>query len=256
MRWTEEEIELLEIWVNQGYTHKEIANELNRTEVSVKTKASRFHIKSSNNVRKTNEEYQKQLENRDLINIEKYINKNTKILHRCNICSLEWKVRPDDIVNGNKGCPKCAKKLKHTNNTYQELITGRNIQVIDNYINNHTPIDHLCMICDNTWKAAPNNVAYGKTNCPHCSKGGFNKEIPAYTYFIYFSKLNLYKIGITNNMERRFKDFGFNSELIFYRYFKTGNDAIMLEKQWLNNIKHLKVNTNQLRSGNTETFKA
>lgn len=44
MKWEQEEVELLKMWVKEGWTYKDIANELDRTENTVKNKASRLGI--------------------------------------------------------------------------------------------------------------------------------------------------------------------------------------------------------------------
>ena len=49
-------------------------------------------------------------------------------------------------------------------------------------------------------------------------------------------------------------NFGYKPEIIFIREFNNGKDAFLLEKEWLLNLKEYLVNTNKLKSGNTETF--
>ena len=41
-KWTEEEIELLTLFIKMRYTHKEIAQELGRTEDAISKRCSRF----------------------------------------------------------------------------------------------------------------------------------------------------------------------------------------------------------------------
>lgn len=40
--------------------------------------------------------------------IGEYINTNCKIKMKHNICGCEWDIRPDDFINNNNRCPKCA----------------------------------------------------------------------------------------------------------------------------------------------------
>lgn len=59
----------------------------------------------------THEEYKNRIEenNLNIEALEKYINMNTKILHKCKTCGHEWKTRPVEIINGH-GCPVCTHK--------------------------------------------------------------------------------------------------------------------------------------------------
>jgi hypothetical protein len=87
------------------------------------------------------------------------------------------------------------------------------------------------------------------------NSAGFNPGLVGYTYLIYFPDIEVYKYGITNNLKQRMNAFGHKPEIILIREFDLGSMAAELEKQWSNNLEHLKVNTSLLRSGNTETFK-
>ena len=120
--------------------------------------------------KKTTEEYKAELKsiNPNIEVLEEYINTDTKILHKCKICNYEWKAKPSHILS-KQSCPVCAKiKQSKTTEEYKEELKGRNIECLEEYINNKTKILHKCLICGNIWKAAPNHVLSG-TNCPICS---------------------------------------------------------------------------------------
>ena len=108
--------------------------------------------------------------NPDIEVIEKYINANTKILHRCKIDGYEWHVSPNAILHGN-GCPMCYGNIKKTHDMYvKELFKiNPNIEVIGEYINNKTKILHRCKIDGYEWNACPSNMLSGK-GCPICSR--------------------------------------------------------------------------------------
>ncbi len=63
--------------------------------------------------RRTHNEYIKELEkvNPNIICLEKYVNANTSILHKCKIDGYEWKTIPEGILYGKK-CPKCVGNIK------------------------------------------------------------------------------------------------------------------------------------------------
>ena len=117
---------------------------------------------------KTTKEYKKEIENRNIECLEEYKSAFTKILHRCLICNYEWKATPTNILRGNS-CPNCAKtKQTKTTEEYKKEIENRNIECLEEYINNSTKILHKCLKCGNTWKAAPNSIL-GGSNCPACA---------------------------------------------------------------------------------------
>lgn len=189
--WKLDEIEVLKAFIESGWSHKDTANELNRSISAVATKCSDLKIVSKYNTKRTPEQYQKELPN-SIIALEDYVNAHINILHK-HSCGYEWKAEPNSILKG-RGCPKCAKY-------------------------------------------------------------GFDESAPATTYCIYFPNLDLYKIGITNNLKRRMQEYAQDIEVILTHTFSLGKDAKYLEKQWLCNVNHLKYNTGILRTGNTETFK-
>lgn len=51
--------------------------------------------------------------------------------------------------------------------------------------------------CGHSWKSSVLSKAKGG-GCPTCSKGGFRTPEPATLYFIHNSKLQAFKVGITN----------------------------------------------------------
>jgi len=155
-----------------------------------------------------------------------------------------------------KKCPRVgiiSNYNKKRNTEDYKLLLPKDIQVLEEYINDKFKILHKHISCGHTWKVRPSGIINGN-GCPLCNTG-FKIDKPASTYCIYFEELNLYKVGITNNIKIRMLGFGYKSEIIFIRDFENGHDAAFLEKEWLNNIKEYLVNTHRLKSGNTETFK-
>ena len=66
------------------------------------------HCPQCSTRRKSHEQYVLELaeKNPDIEVIEKYINANTNIMHRCVVCGHEWMVRPNHLLHG-LGCPSC-----------------------------------------------------------------------------------------------------------------------------------------------------
>lgn len=66
------------------------------------------HCPQCSTRRKSHEQYVSELaiKNPNIEAIEKYINANTKIKHRCLVCGYEWMVKPNHVLHG-LGCPTC-----------------------------------------------------------------------------------------------------------------------------------------------------
>lgn len=143
--------------------------------------------------RKTHEEYVKQVYevNPNIDVVEMYVDCNTKIKHRCKVDGHEWLAFPNNILRGH-GCSECMKRILHhkfakTHDDYIKEVASVNpdIEVLEEYINNHTPILHRCKKHDVIWKALPMHILQG-CGCAQC-KGEkiYNckvKDIDTYKY--------------------------------------------------------------------------
>lgn len=81
-----------------------------RSSKGISVKASKLGIKVLNpwNRLLSTEEYNLKIIKYNLTTSEPYINDRTEILHTCLKCNTEWRVRPNNIINGH-GCPTCRK---------------------------------------------------------------------------------------------------------------------------------------------------
>jgi hypothetical protein len=110
-------------------------------------------------------------------------------------------------------------------------------------------------VCGEQHLAEPASKLKGHRHCV-VGGGGITPDEKALTYLIYFHTIDLYKVGITGNTVKvRFGGETLPYEIVLERHFDLGADAMELEVLWLNNVQHLKVNTGELVSGNTETFR-
>jgi len=153
-------------------------------------------------------------------------------------------------------------KMSKTNKEYDAelLIKNPNTIRIEDYINAHTKILHKCLLCNTEYLCEPNSKLRGDGHCGvKNNTGKISSDKPGITYLVYIPKHNLYKIGVTSKtLKERMTDNNLSIkayEVILERNFDTGDAAMKLEAEWLSNIEHLKVNTNLLKGGNTETFK-
>jgi DNA-directed RNA polymerase subunit M/transcription elongation factor TFIIS len=168
--------------------------------------------KCSNNGKLSNEILDVRLKNRNIQRIDNYINNNTKIQFKCLICNNILFIKPNDILM-NHGCSYCAKVKKLSNEILDVRLKNRNIQRIDNYINNRTKIQFKCLICNNIWNAKPNNILDNNQICPKCAIGKSEKNIYDLIYKINkFSNFHHHKLIIINN-KKYFVDFYFENNL-------------------------------------------
>jgi len=143
-------------------------------------------------------------------------------------------------------------KVRKTYEQYSNEIP-KEFKVLEPYKNNRTSILHQ-HTCGHTWKVRPSHILRG-SGCPKCTKHGFNPGKPAIAYLIHFYALGIYKIGITNrSVEARFKSEPQPYEILMVRRFEKGEEALNIEREWLDNLKHYLYNSGELLSGNSETF--
>lgn len=140
--------------------------------------------KCANIIRKTNEKYIKEISliNPDIEVLEKYINANTPILHKCKKHNVNWKVSPRSILRG-CGCIECGKeklsirKTKSHEQYVEELgKINPNIVIIGDYVGANTPILHRCLIDGNEWNVSPAHTLSGN-GCPQCNESKGERKI-------------------------------------------------------------------------------
>lgn len=105
-----------------------------------------------------------------------YINTNTPILIKCNICGYDnWYITPKRLYH-RYNCPQCNKykkiQDKYKDNCklfYKKLFNKHKNKytILDNYINYSTKITLKCNICNNIWKATPATIL--RHGCPKCN---------------------------------------------------------------------------------------
>lgn len=137
--------------------------------------------------------------------------------------------------------------------SYYKFIQNSNYEPLEDYINSFTKILHKHKLCGYEWAVSPNNLRKIK-DCPNCcSKGSFTNKI-THLYLLYIPEINLYKIGITNNLIVRLKSFGLQTILLHSKEFETGHLAYIAEQKLKDKLKPYLFNSGKLNSGNTETF--
>lgn len=146
---------------------------------------------------KTHDEYVAELaiKNPDIKAIAQYAGANVPIEHYCIKHDVYWKISPHNVLSGH-GCNECRieKQRKSRGKTHAEYVKelsckNPNIEVLEQYINNNTPILHHCKLDDYKWKATPGHILHG-TGCPMCTNNA-KKTTIMYEEELYYVNLNL-----------------------------------------------------------------
>lgn len=136
--------------------------------------------KCANRRRKTHEQFVADLSvvNPSIEVIGRYQNSASPINVRCKVCGYEWSPIARSIVNTGQGCPECSRKnsaIKRTKTTEvfvaEMKAINPNIEIKGDYKTSKTKIQCHCLLCDNTWSAAPGNLLNGY-GCPRCARTG------------------------------------------------------------------------------------
>lgn len=114
-----------------------------------------------------------------------YINNQTPLLHKCLVCSYEWKVIPNNILRGH-GCPEC--KLKtisfKLSKSHEKFISDfkiknpyfESINILSNYTGSHERIKCECLKCHYNWSPMATDLLTG-SGCPYCYKLSSGEQI-------------------------------------------------------------------------------
>lgn len=190
-----------------------------------------------------------------------YVKGNVKVEIICKEHG-SFQQRPKDHIYQKSGCRKCSdRRTANINRTsINDFILKANSIHNDKYdyskVNFNTLKEKIIIICKEHGEfkqTADSHLC--NHGCPKCSKKGFDKEKPAWLYFIYMREYDLYKIGVTNlSIEQRLKNEKY--ELLYMKYYDYGFDAFIAEQLFIRKNIHLKYNGNKvmINGGNTELF--
>lgn len=150
--------------------------------------------------------------------LQDYVNSNTKILVRHNLCGNEWLVNPQNLLY-RSGCPECGKikssmnRLKDEDTFLYEVKnkTNNEYTILGIYINSQTKIRIKHNICGYVYKVKPNDFLQG-SRCPECQHRSYKKTTEEFKKEVYslaedeYSVLEEYvdaktKIKLKHNIE-------------------------------------------------------
>lgn len=118
--------------------------------------------------RLTEQKYNELLKPLDFEILEPYIKVGAPILHRCNKCMHQWKVRPEQILQGH-GCPACAiVRRSHTRESYKQKVNAASVfTIVGPYTNMRVETLHKCRYCGYKLMYRP-MAAILNRKCPIC----------------------------------------------------------------------------------------
>lgn len=200
------------------------------------------------------EEYIKRINNR-ITCLEAYINNSTKILHRCNTCSHEWKISPGNVLSG-YSCPECGGTRKKTHEEYSSEAYALGITVLQPYLNNKTALLHECIKAKHQIFTTPTSLLYKMEGCVFCKQSD-----PYRLYFIEFIVDNTpyFKVGVTRKtVANRVKTMGLKSGITYTvlmdKEYATYGLATYEEQKILKKYASNRITVDFVKNGNTEFF--
>lgn len=157
-----------------------------------------------------------------------YINNQTKVSVRCNVCGNVIYKRPAKMVGADReGCYVCSGKNRYkTKETLQgevdSLYPGM-YTINGDYINARTKISVTRTQCDHTYEISPDNLLRGK-GCPKCGmrQSGYMNIVEEY----------LNKHGVLFEKEKRFSDCKNIRTLPFDYYIPEQNTCIEVDGEF------------------------
>lgn len=115
--------------------------------------------------------------------MEEYVNLQTKIRMRHNLCGNTWLVKPGNILYANTKCPYCCGRnlFRNTDSFKQEIrdLYGDEYQLLSDFKNVKTKVKMLHGVCNNVFHVSPNHFLRGSGR-PECSKSKGEKEIKSW----------------------------------------------------------------------------
>ena len=147
--------------------------------------------------RKNPETFISELKNIHSENIEvigEYINNNTSLLCRCNICNHEWNPYPCNLLKGH-GCPICAGRF--TEELFQNKLKQKhpNIELLEKYKSLNVHIKVKCKKCNYIWNPIT-KLLLKNDGCPYCAE---RIKITKYNFMELFNKNGNKNVDIIGN---------------------------------------------------------
>lgn len=173
---------------------------------------------------------------------EEFKNQNTKLSLECLKDRHKWTANISDIVNGGRGCPKCAGNIKYTEQEALQkcidICKEMNYDVVgfvDGYKNNKSLFEYVCKIHGKQNVCYRDFVNYGR-RCSGCAEYGYSTSKQGTFYVYQWTKdcHNFIKFGITNQKElarikKQKRETKYNYKKVWSAIFEDGSIPLYIE---------------------------
>lgn len=124
----------------------------------------------SKRIRLNNEIVDEKLSNRLIKRLDNVNNNRCVFRWLCltTNCNYIWKTCADSILNNNRGCPKCSRKIALTNESVDARLNNRPIKRLDDINGTGRRVNWECLDCHHIWITSPDSILNGKRGCPNC----------------------------------------------------------------------------------------
>lgn len=138
----------------------------------------------------------------------------SKILFECKVCFNKSDCRYETLVHGGVGCTFCTKKYHASRDEYVaklESIFQNSFTLygpLPEKVNNKTTVSVQCLNCEEISSKTIAAIIYHKASCQCMATYGYDNSKPGYMYLISLTDNSntFYKVGITCNTTRRFRE--------------------------------------------------
>lgn len=184
---------------------------------------------------KSNDLFLSQLKNKNefIEPLEDYKKDNIKIKCKCKICSNEWYVKPNHLLNG-RGCPKCKgikngdRCRKSHDQFLNDVYNLRNdLVVLGKYTKSSDKISCQCKTCGMIWNPSASSLLNYATRCPLCFASKGERKIGQW----------LLSNGISFEMHKTFDDLLSENGRHLNYDFKLVDKEILIEYQGEYHVK-------------------
>ena len=104
---------------------------------------------------------------------ERYVNNETKVAVRHNVCDHEYLVTPGMFLNKKRRCPRCSKRERMTTESFKERVkaeVGDEYVILGEYRNIDSPVLARHEVCGHEYMLRPNDfLGLRKRRCPYCN---------------------------------------------------------------------------------------
>lgn len=167
--------------------------------LSKSNKCPKCGVKSRANLRrKTIEQFQIDVKkvNPEIEVIGEYINIDTPILCKCNICNCEWLANPWHVSH-DTGCPKCVNLYRRTHEEYVKDVydVNPNIEIISKFKGVDDKIKYRCKIHNINLETTSKLLFMGHNGCPQCNHSKGENTISKYLNDLHINSISQYKFS-------------------------------------------------------------